>query len=94
MTDAPEWSTEATVPVARLLYQSGVAHSPEGVLANLEHRMDDPPSLEAVREALDAMRERDFVRSLDDGDAYYLLTESGREYVETEVDQEGLGFVD
>ncbi|WP_281375633.1 hypothetical protein [Halorarum halophilum] len=40
------------------------------------------------------MRERDFVRRLDDGDAYYLLTERGQEYVETEVDQEGVGFVD
>ena len=94
MPDDREWHTEATVPVARLLYQSGVALSPDGVLANLAHRMDDPPAGEAVREALDAMAERGFVRSLDDEGGYYLLTEDGREYVETEVDQEGVGFVD
>ena len=101
MTDDPEFPTEATADVARLLYQSGVAHSVDGILANLEHRTDDAPSREAVREALDAMRDHDFVRTLDDAHddapdyegAYYLLTESGREFVETEVDQEGVGFI-
>ncbi|QLG60887.1 hypothetical protein [Halorarum salinum] len=93
MTDDPEWPTEATVPVARLLYQAGVALSPAGVRANLVRRTDDPPSPGAVRDAIDAMRERGLVRSLDDGE-HYLLTGSGREYVETEIDQEGVGFVD
>ena len=94
MTDDSAWHTEATVPVARLLYQSGVALSPDGVLANLDHRMDDPPTPEAVREALDALEERGFARPLDADGAYYLLTGDGREYVETAVDREGVGFVD
>ncbi|WP_435145669.1 hypothetical protein [Halobaculum sp. P14] len=94
MANTSEWRTDATEPVIRLLYQSGVAVSPAGVLANLEHRMDDPPSRQDVLSALAALSGHGYVRQLGDVEAHYIITERGKDFVETEVDQDGVGFID
>jgi hypothetical protein len=40
------------------------------------------------------MAERGLVRTLEDEGRYYLLTGDGRDYVESEVDQDGIGYID
>lgn len=84
---------ETTDRVARVLYQAGVALSPAGVAANLAEFFDDPPSESAVGSALDGLDSEGLARRLDAGDVY-ILTSSGRDYVETELDTEAFGYVE
>lgn len=83
---------EATEPVLRVLYQAGVALSPDSVVANLDTYADVSHGQAAVEEALAGLADADLVRVLDREDRYYELTRRGEDYVETEVDQEAVGF--
>ncbi|MFB6120198.1 MAG: hypothetical protein ABEJ68_03670 [Halobacteriaceae archaeon] len=89
-----EWQTETTDAVARVLYQAGVALSPDAVATNLDAVFDEAPDETAVREALTTLREESLARRLDREGDYYVITDYGRDYVETEIDQEGVGFIE
>lgn len=94
MTETVDWRNEATDPVLRLLYQAGIGVSPDSIVANLDVRMDDPPTPETIHAALEGLEDEGYVRRLDATGDYYLLTGHGRDYVETEVDQEAFGFIE
>ena len=83
---------EATAPVLRVLYQAGVALSPDSIAANLETYADDSHDESTVEEALVGLEEANLVRRLDREDDYYVMTDTGGDYVETEIDQESLGL--
>lgn len=83
---------EATEPVLRVLYQAGVALSPDSVVANLDAAADASHGQAGVEAALAGLADADLVRDLDREGEYYELTDRGEDYVETEVDQEALGF--
>lgn len=89
-----EQQNEATEPVLRVLYQAGVALSPDSVAANLEAYADESHGSSAVEAALAGLEDADLVRRLDRDGEYYEVTERGADYVETEVDQEAFGFID
>ncbi|MBP1988256.1 hypothetical protein [Halolamina salifodinae] len=90
----PEFDADAVDPTLRLLYQSGVGISPSGIAANLQHRMNDPPSRTAVLNAVRELSEGRYIRSISDVESCYIITDHGRDYVETEIDDEAMGFVD
>ncbi|MFC6990046.1 hypothetical protein ACFQJD_17500 [Haloplanus sp. GCM10025708] len=87
-----DFENEAAERVIRVLSQAGVGVSPGGIAANLAAVVDDPPSESAVCAALDELERRDLVRRLDG--AYYLLTDHGRDYVEREFEEMGVGFIE
>ena len=89
---SPEQQNEATEPVLRVLYQAGVALSADSVVANLDAYVDESHGRAAVEEALAGLEDADLVRRLDREGDYYEVTGRGGDYVETEVDQEALGF--
>ncbi|MFB6220293.1 MAG: hypothetical protein ABEH90_02540 [Halolamina sp.] len=88
----PQFDSDATEPVLRLLYQSGVGISPSGIAINLDDRMDDPPTRTAVLNAVRELNEGTYVRQLDEVESCYIITEHGRDYVEAEIDEEAMGF--
>lgn len=90
----PDWETDATAPTMRVLYQAGVALSPHSIVANLEEYAGGAPSVVEVQETLEALEERELVRRLDRPEEYFVITEHGADYVETEIDSEALGFID
>ncbi|GAB3413275.1 hypothetical protein GCM10027435_06980 [Haloparvum alkalitolerans] len=94
MTETPAWRDDATDLTLRLLYQSGIAVSVDGIVANLAALAESAPPADAVEEAVAKLRKRDHVRALSEADRFYLLTDRGREYVEAEVDAEAFGYVD
>lgn len=65
MAETPEWRTEATDPVLRLLYQAGIDVSPDSIVANLDVRMNSPPAPETIRAALEGLENEGHVRRLD-----------------------------
>lgn len=83
---------EATASVMRVLYQAGVALSPDSIAANLDAYADDSHDESTVREALEGLEEENLVRRLDREGDYYVVTDSGGDYLETEIDQESLGL--
>lgn len=87
-----DWNHDAADPVVRMLSQAGIGVSPGGIAANLDELLDDPPSESDVRDALDELERRGVVRRLDG--AYYLLTDHGRDYVEREFEEMGVGFIE
>lgn len=89
-----DWETGATAPTLRVLYQAGVALSPHSIVANLEEYAGEAPSVIEVQETLEGLDEQELVRRLDRPEEYYVITEHGIDYVETEVDSESLGFID
>jgi predicted transcriptional regulator len=88
----PEFDSDAVEPTLRLLYQSGVGISPSGIAANLDDRMDDPPARAAVLNAVRELSEAGLVRSLSDVESCYVVTEHGRDYAETELDDQAPGL--
>ena len=88
----PEFDADAVDPTLRLLYQSGVGISPSGIAANLHYRMDDPPARAAVLNAVRELSETGLVRSISDVESCYIITDHGRDYVETELDDEAMGL--
>lgn len=82
----PDWSNSATEPVLRLLAESGVALSPGGIVVNLNDRLERPPSRSTVTRALKGLRDQGLIRHLDPDRSYYILTEAGRGYVRTELE--------
>lgn len=84
--------TEATEPVMRVLYQAGVALSPDSIVANLDAYADESHGPAAVNEALSGLEDAEFVRRLDREGEYYEVSDRGSNYVETEIDQEAFGF--
>lgn len=91
MTD---WQTDATDPAMRVLYQAGVALSPHSIVANLEEYAGEAPTVVETQETLEALEEEGMVRRLDRPEEYYVITDHGRDYVETEIDDEAFGFID
>lgn len=89
---SPDQQTEATEPVMRVLYQAGVALSPDSLVANLDAYADESHGPAAVGEALSGLEEAGLVRQLDREGEYYEVTDRGSDYVETEIDQEAFGF--
>lgn len=89
-----DWETDATDPTMRVLYQAGVALSPHSIVANLEEYAGEAPSVVEVQETLEALESEGLVRRLDHPEEYYVITEHGSDYVETEIDTESLGFID
>lgn len=83
---------EATESVMRVLYQAGVVLSPDSITANLGTYADDSHDQSTVEEALDGLEEANLVRRLDRDGEYYVVTDTGRDFVETEIDQESLGM--
>jgi Fe2+ or Zn2+ uptake regulation protein len=83
---------EATDSVLRVLYQAGVALSPDSIVANLDVYADDSHHEATVQTALDGLEEASLVRRLDQEGDYYVVTDSGADFLETEIDQESLGF--
>lgn len=94
MTETPAWRDDATDLTLRLLYQSGIAVSVDGIVANLAALAESAPPASAVEDAVAKLQERDHVRTLSEAGRFYLLTDRGREYVEAEVDAEAFGYVD
>ncbi|GAB7094887.1 hypothetical protein JCM30237_20400 [Halolamina litorea] len=88
----PEFDADAIAPTLRLLYQSGVGIAPSGIAANLDDRMDDPPARASVLNAVRELSEADYLRSISDVESCYVITEHGRDYVESELDDEALGL--
>ena len=88
----PEFDSDAVAPTLRLLYQSGVGISPSDIAANLDDRMDDPPSRTAVLDAVRELSDTRLVRRLDEVASCYVITDHGRDYVETELDAEAMGL--
>ena len=76
----------------RVLYQAGVALSPDSVVANLEAPADESHDRGTVDEALSGPEDAELIRRLDRAGDYYEVTDRGGDYVETEVDQEAVGF--
>lgn len=85
---------DATEPVLRVLYQAGVALSPDSVAANLDAYAEASQGPAAVEEALSGLADAGVVRRLDREGEYYELTGRGADYVEAEVDREAFGFID
>lgn len=83
---------EATESVMRVLYQAGVALSPDSIVATLDVYADDSHDEATVREALGGLEAESLVRRLDREGDYYVVTDSGSDFLETEIDQESLGF--
>lgn len=92
MTDASEWKHEATEPVLRVLYQAGIGVSPESIAVNLDEAVENPPTEEEVQEALDGLESENMVREIEAG--YYALTDHGRDYVDREIEKQGIGFIE
>jgi hypothetical protein len=90
----PEWKTDATDPIMRVLYQAGVALSPHSIVTNIEEYAGEAPSVVETQEALEALEAEGMVRRLDRPEEYYVITDHGTDYVETEIDAEAFGFVD
>jgi repressor of nif and glnA expression len=88
-----EWETDATAPTMRVLYQAGVALSPHSIVANLEEYAGEAPSVVETQETLEALEAEGMVRRLDRPEEYYVITEHGADYVETEIDSEAFGFI-
>lgn len=88
----PEFDTAAAHPILRLLYQSGVGISPSDIAVNLDDRMDDPPTRTAILNAVRELHEGDYVRRLSDVESCYVITDHGRDYVESTLDTEAPGF--
>ncbi|GAB7012180.1 hypothetical protein [Halolamina salina] len=88
----PEFDSDAVEPTLRLLYQSGVGISPSGIAANLHDRMDDPPDRTAVLNAVRELADTRLIRKLDEMESCYIITDHGRDYVETEIDDEAPGL--
>ncbi|GAB6879798.1 hypothetical protein JCM17823_20720 [Halorubrum gandharaense] len=86
--------TETTDAVLRLLYQSGIAVSPEGLAVNLAELTEATHGLAAVEGALETLAERDLVRELTASAGFYRLTKRGHEFVEAEIDGRAFGYVD
>lgn len=89
---SPDQQTDATEPVMRVLYQAGVALSPDSIVANLDAYADVSHGLSTVEEALSGLEAAGLVRQLDREGEYYQVTDRGSDYVETEIDQEAFGF--
>lgn len=94
MTDTPAWRTDAVDQTLRLLYQSGIAVSPEGIAANLDALTRDAPGLGEVEAAIETLIDRRLVREIPQSAEFYRLTDRGRNFVEREIDSEAFGYVD
>lgn len=89
-----DWKTEATDWVLRVLYQAGIGVSAGAIAANLDALVDEQFGEESITEALAGLEDENMVRRLDEPEDYYLITDRGRNYVEAELDQQGIGFID
>jgi predicted transcriptional regulator len=65
-----------------------VALSPDGIVANLDTYADTSYDASAVGEALAGLESEGLVERLDRPGEYYVVTDRGSDYVETEIDQE------
>jgi predicted transcriptional regulator len=87
-----DFDSDATAPVLRLLYQSGVGLSPSSIAINLDDRMGESPSRTAVLNAVRELNDGDYVRQLDEVESCYVITDHGQDYVEAELDDVAMGL--
>lgn len=79
---------KATDPVLELLAESGLALPPGAIHYNLTTVMTI--SRATVTRAITDLDDHEFVRKPADTDTYYRITETGRHYLEGEVDASAL----
>ncbi len=75
-----EWKNSATDPIINLLSESDVAISPGGITANLEYKLERPPSRSTVTRAIRGLRNKGYIEKIDGSKTYYMITDAGREY--------------
>lgn len=79
-----DWKNSATIPVLKLLYNSGVAISPGGITVNLQHRLERPPSRSTVTRAIRGMYEQGLIKKIGPDQPYYQITSKGQKYFESQ----------
>lgn len=87
---APKEPVTGSWLVLRLLYQSGQAMNPGSMLNTLRLRTERPPSQSSITRALRELEDRDLIVGLDVAGSYYVLTQTGVEFVEEELDAKPL----
>ena len=84
MRERQEWGKgqKAIEPTLELLEESELALSRMAIYLNLNRINDATYGENTVRRAVDALEEEGFVEVLDENNAYVVITDAGREYLE------------
>lgn len=83
----PPWWSEYDEPILEFLAESGAAVPPRVILFNLEYRNIASPHRSTVKRRLSRLTEHDLVEEVDDA-GYYIITESGRSFLQTELNSD------
>jgi len=80
-----EWGKgkKAIEPTLKLLDEYGLAFSRTAIYLNLNRVNEATYSENTVRRAVNALEEEEFLGVLDENDAYVVITDVGREYLES-----------
>lgn len=86
MRERREWGKgqKAIEPTLELLEDSELALSRMAIYLNLNRINEATYGENTVRRAVDALEEEEFVEVLAENDAYVVITDAGREYLESE----------